>query len=110
MVQDKANNHAFEIWCIKEGDVLKKVQMAACPHCGAEIPSDSRCCPNCGSDDRTGWSEQTYLDGLGLPDDDEYEELKQNEFSEKTHKKNWWITITGLVVLIIFILMIFLNM
>ena len=45
-----------------------------CPNCGADVPAGSKSCPECGSDDRTGWSEDTYLDGVSLPyaeDDDE---------------------------------------
>ena len=39
-----------------------------CPNCGAEVPLRSLACPECGSDDRTGWSEDTLYDGLDLPD------------------------------------------
>jgi hypothetical protein len=44
-----------------------------CPNCGADVPGGSASCPECGSDDRTGWSEDTYLDGISLPysEDDE---------------------------------------
>lgn len=44
-----------------------------CPNCGADVPGGSKSCPECGSDDRTGWSEDTYLDGVSLPwsEDDE---------------------------------------
>lgn len=37
-----------------------------CPHCGAEVPSGAPACPECGSDDETGWSEDTAYDGLFL--------------------------------------------
>jgi len=46
-----------------------------CPNCGADVPGGSTSCPECGSDEHTGWSEDTYLDGVTLPgsmdDDDE---------------------------------------
>lgn len=42
-----------------------------CPHCGADVPGGSKSCPECGSDERTGWSEDTYLDGVSLPEEDE---------------------------------------
>ena len=35
-----------------------------CPNCVAELPANAKFCPECGSDDRTGWSEDTYLDLL----------------------------------------------
>jgi hypothetical protein len=39
-----------------------------CPNCGADVPPRARVCPECGSDDETGWSEDTLYDGLDLPD------------------------------------------
>jgi hypothetical protein len=42
-----------------------------CSNCGATVPSRALACPECGSDDRTGWSEDTLYDGLDLPDLDE---------------------------------------
>jgi hypothetical protein len=41
-----------------------------CPHCGAEVDYDAPACPECGSDDETGWSEETAYDGLYLDDDE----------------------------------------
>jgi len=38
-----------------------------CPNCGADVPGGSLSCPDCGSDEKTGWSEETYLDGVSLP-------------------------------------------
>jgi len=50
-----------------------------CPHCGADVPGGAKSCPECGSDEHTGWSEDTYLDGVSLPggddEDDSVEEL-----------------------------------
>lgn len=45
-----------------------------CPHCGEELPKGSKFCPECGSDENTGWSDDTYLDGVSLPDDIEDDE------------------------------------
>ena len=42
-----------------------------CPNCGAELPGSAKFCPECGSDDKTGWSEDTYLDGVSLPGEDD---------------------------------------
>jgi hypothetical protein len=39
-----------------------------CPTCGADVPARARSCPECGSDEETGWSEDTLYDGLDLPD------------------------------------------
>ncbi len=38
-----------------------------CPNCGEPVLRGATACPNCGSDARTGWSEETYLDGVDLP-------------------------------------------
>ena len=37
------------------------------PNCGAEVPIKAKSCPDCGSDENTGWSEDTMYDGLDLP-------------------------------------------
>ena len=41
-----------------------------CPNCGAEVRAGSRSCPECGSDEETGWSDDTLYDGLDLPEPD----------------------------------------
>lgn len=38
-----------------------------CPNCGTEVPMKAKSCPDCGSDEKTGWSEDTMYDGLDLP-------------------------------------------
>jgi uncharacterized membrane protein YvbJ len=58
----------------------KKDNSSICPHCGSEIKTNAACCPHCGSDEETGWSSNTYLDGVGLSDDVSYEEIRCNEF------------------------------
>ncbi|MDR0331501.1 MAG: zinc ribbon domain-containing protein [Chitinispirillales bacterium] len=53
-----------------------------CPNCGALLQAGARVCRDCGSDENTGWSDGTYMDGVDLPfDDDEYEEARAREFS-----------------------------
>lgn len=59
-----------------------------CPNCGEVVPANSSACPHCGSDERTGWADHTYLDGMVLPaDDEEYEEIKEREFGKNFGKK-----------------------
>jgi hypothetical protein len=43
-----------------------------CPHCGAEVPARALACPECGSDEETGWSENAAFGDL-FPYDDEME-------------------------------------
>jgi len=60
---------------------MKNKSPFLCPACGEPQPPNARACRGCGSDETTGWSENTYLDGIDLPfDEDEYEEAKAKEF------------------------------
>lgn len=43
-----------------------------CPVCGEVVKAEALACPHCGSDDETGWSEDTAYDGMELPVDDEW--------------------------------------
>jgi hypothetical protein len=41
-----------------------------CPHCDAEVPRRARACPECGSDESTGWAsaeDQDYAE-VDIPD------------------------------------------
>jgi len=40
----------------------------SCPVCGADVPRKAKACPECGACEKSGWSEDQYLDGLNLPD------------------------------------------
>jgi uncharacterized membrane protein YvbJ len=51
----------------------------ACPHCGEQIKRDAAACRHCGSDDRTGWSDATYMDGIDTPEAGDYEDGLENE-------------------------------
>ena len=71
-----------------------------CPNCGAEVPCDAKSCPDCGSDETTGWSETAYASSLGLPDEDfEYDKFVKEEFGGRAKPRGlswlWWMT--GLV-------------
>lgn len=39
-----------------------------CPNCGADVKRGALACRECGSDDLTGWSDETAYDDLDLPD------------------------------------------
>lgn len=65
-----------------------------CPHCGAELPAGARACPECGSDEKTGWSDQAHSERLGIPDEDfDYEQYVREEFGPATRGKQrrWWL-------------------
>lgn len=83
------------------------IEDAVCPFCGEPISISAKACKHCGSDDITGWSDNTYLDGIGIPDETGYDELLEKEFgSTKKIKLNWQMLIGGLLVLcfIVFII------
>jgi hypothetical protein len=44
-----------------------------CPHCGAAVPRRARACPECGSDDRTGWAPEDEIDYQAVDLPDEYD-------------------------------------
>lgn len=70
-----------------------------CPNCGAEVPRKARACPECGADEKTGWSETAHAQRLDLPDDEfDYDEFVQNEFGAEKQKIQpppigwfWWV-------------------
>ena len=75
-----------------------------CPNCGARVPRDARACPECGSDDETGWSETAYEGSLDLPEENfNYEEFVQREFEGKAPESRrvhwlWWIVALSLAI------------
>jgi len=81
------------------------VDSPLCPVCGQELKKNAKVCHSCGSDDSTGWNQNTYLDGLDLPDADEYEEFRNQEFGVSKKKTFNWITITGIITITVFVLL-----
>ena len=62
------------------------------------MPPKARACPECGSDERTGWNEEnTRYDSLDLPDDafDYDEALKDEGLKRRVVPKGvpvfWWV-------------------
>lgn len=72
-----------------------------CPHCGEKISRDAKACRHCGSDDRTGWSEATYLDGADLPEEDDYAEGLEREGFAKPMRGPNRLAMAGISVLLI---------
>ena len=69
-----------------------------CPICGAEVPPNAKACPECGSDEQTGWSEDARYDGLDLPDEKfDYEDFAKRELPGKPNPVPrgmhwlWWV-------------------
>jgi len=76
----------------------------SCPYCGEEIAADAKACPHCGSDERTGWSSQTYMDGIDVDFEEDYEEIKEKEFSSRTKKTPLTRMVIGGILLLMVLL------
>lgn len=84
----------------------------SCPYCYAKVPVGAKQCPECYSDEETGWSETAYEGELDLPagyggdDDFDYEDYAEKEhdqpkpFAAKPGIKKYWPFAAGLVVLV----------
>lgn len=69
-----------------------------CPCCGAGVPNRALACPECGADEQTGWSDDSYLDGLDLPDDD------GEDFSERPASPPLWMMVAGILIVVAFVM------
>ena len=80
-----------------------------CPNCGAEVPPRAKACPECGSDEQTGWSEEASADGLGLPDEKfDYDDFVKREFGSKNPVPRgihwfWWLIGVLVVAAVLFL-------
>jgi len=75
-----------------------------CPACGAEVPGNARACPECGADEKTGWSPDTIYDGTDIEDLDEfdYDDWKRREVDgrrQQRTKRQWFWWVIGLLIL-----------
>ena len=74
-----------------------------CPNCGAEVSAKAPACPECGADEKTGWSDDTIYDGTGIEDPGEfnYEDWKRREVDgrgpRRTSKQWFWWGVTVLI-------------
>ena len=85
-----------------------------CSNCGARVPRNAKACPECGSDEQTGWSDEARVADLDLPDEEfDYGEFVEREFGEKRPGPKrlvprgvhwlWWVV--GIVILIALVLL-----
>ncbi len=79
-----------------------------CPNCGGHVPGGATACPDCGSDDETGWSADTLYDDLDLPDPPQT--LEHLEAAEQdggpARKRLFWSAVTILLIgLIVFMIL-----
>jgi hypothetical protein len=68
------------------------------------MPRHARACPECGSDEQTGWSEESHSDGLALPEESfDYQDFVKREFESKGPVPRgvhwfWWAVAVALLV------------
>ncbi len=61
------------------------------------MPPNARACPECGSDEQTGWSEEARTSELGLPEEEfDYDEFVRQEFGKEELRPRgvrwfWWV-------------------
>jgi hypothetical protein len=75
-----------------------------CPQCGAEVPRRARACPECGSDETTGWSDDAATGDLGLPEPEfDYRRFVSEEFGadRKAGHLHWvWCAVAAGLLLV----------
>jgi predicted nucleic acid-binding Zn ribbon protein len=77
----------------------------SCPNCGTEVPRNAKACPECGSDENSGWSDFAHTSSLGLPEGEfDYDEFVKEEFGPGQARPRgirwlWWFTALLLIVL-----------
>ena len=70
-----------------------------CPNCGAEVSLKASACPECGSDENTGWSEETMYDALDLPEI----ETSGKRPSSSLFQNKYFMCIVAIVALLVFL-------
>ena len=72
-----------------------------CPVCCEEVPRNAKSCPDCGACDQSGWSDDQYLDGLDLPEEDYTSGEELEPGSRRSGKpagmNKFWVAVTVIV-------------
>jgi hypothetical protein len=83
---------------------MKTNKTFVCPVCGGTVNRGAHACPHCGADERTGWSDQTYLDGIDLGEDIDYDEMVENEFPSQHPRRQkpvrWTVIVAAILLLL----------
>jgi uncharacterized membrane protein YvbJ len=90
-------------WCLELSEMAPEV----CPNCGASVPPNAKACPECGSDEETGWSDAHEAEGLDLPDENfDYNDFVKKEFGKSPvpHGIKWYWWVVALVLVAAFLL------
>ena len=80
-----------------------------CPNCGAKVPGGAKACPECGSDEQTGWSDEAHYSNLNLPDENfDYDDFVKYEFDTgglKPREISWFWWLIAILVLAAFVVL-----
>ncbi len=84
-----------------------------CPNCGADVPPNAKACPECGSCEETGWSEEAASSGLDLPSEEfDYDDFVAREFGEGKPKQRssarLWLAV-GILLVVLFLILLLLH-
>ncbi len=76
--------------------------------CGEDVPRNALACPECGADERSGWrGDAGTYDGVGLPDEFDYDEFVREEFGSRVKPKGlsvfWWVAAILVIVALCFV-------
>jgi hypothetical protein len=69
-----------------------------CPNCGGYVPGGALACPDCGSDEETGWSEDTMYDDLDLPTAAHLQNLDAERDHRSARKQLFWSIVTVVLI------------
>lgn len=60
-----------------------------CPNCGEDVPARAKSCRHCGATADAGWDESSGVEGLNLPDEEDfdYDAFAEREFGTPNRKK-----------------------
>jgi len=69
-----------------------------CPVCGEEVPRKAKACPGCGACEKSGWSQDRYLDGIDLPGEDYGQTGRLGYGSRQTARQRFWMIVAIVII------------
>ncbi len=73
------------------------------------MPAGTKACPECGSDEKTGWSENTIYDGTDIEDPEEFDyrdwERRELGGGKRRSRREWLWWVVAVAVVIAFLLL-----
>lgn len=80
----------------------RRKEYRICPHCGTEFVAGRLACPECGSDENTGWKSAEEISYQSVEIPDTYDPaVWENGGKPKTPR---WLVVTAYVVIVAFLI------